>query len=93
MPRCFLPRFLALSDIDDDEAFDDGASEDVSDDGISESDDDDEALRDSRARILRRDFRFFFCSGRCLTHCSNHCLNHLFSKVYMQFRNSSCTRL
>ena len=67
MPRCFLPPFLALSDTDDeaidDEASegDDEASEDVNDDGTAET------LRDRRARVLRRDFRFFFCSGRCLT--------------------------
>ena len=59
MPRCFLPRFLALSDTDDDEAIDDEASE-----GDDETIDD-EALRDSRAR--RRDFRLFYCSDRCLT--------------------------
>ena len=98
MPRCFLSRFLALSDIDD-EAIDDEASKDVSDDGTSESDDeitvnddddDDEALRDRRARILRRDFRLFFC---CSDRCLNHCSNHLFSRVHMQFRNSRCIRL
>ena len=89
MPRCFLlrlSRFLALSDSNDDEAIDDKASKDMNDNETAESDN--ETLRDLRARVLRRDFRFFLYSDRCLIHC----LNHLFFKVYMQFRNSSCTR-
>ena len=61
MPRCFLlrlSRFLALSNTDNDGAIDDGVSE--GDDEAAK------ALRDRRARVLRRDFRLFFCSGRCL---------------------------
>ena len=73
LPRCFLlclSRFLALSDIDNDETIADEKSKNVSDDETSENEDDDEvindeALRDSRAR--RRNFRFFFYSDRCLT--------------------------
>ena len=87
MPRCFLlrlSRFLALSDIDDDEAIDDGTSEGDDDDEASESDD--RALRDPRARVFRRDLRFFFCSG--------HCLNQkLQKKLQTESRNRPCTRL
>ena len=62
MSRCFLSRFLALSDTD---------NEEIIDDVISENENDDDALRDSRARVLQRDFRLFFYSGRCLIHCLN----------------------
>ena len=59
MPRCFLSRFLALSDTDD-EAIDDEAFKDVNDDETAKT------LCDRRARVLRRDFRLFFYSERCL---------------------------
>ena len=73
MPRCFLPRFLALSDTndeamnneasesdDDDEAIDDEAFKDVSDDETAET------LCDRRARVCRRVFRLFFYLNHCL---------------------------
>ena len=82
MPRCFLSRFLALSDTDDG-AIDDRASKDVNDDGTAE------ALCDRRARVLRRDFRLFFCSDRCLIQCSNH----LFSRTHIESRKRPCIRL
>ena len=84
MSRCFLSRFLALSDIDDDGAIDDGLSE-------SEGDDDDEAseaLRDRRARVRRRDFRLFFCSDP--GHCS---IQKLETKLQTESKNRPCIRL
>ena len=62
MSRCFLPRFLALSDTDNDESIDDEISESEGDDETAE------ALRDRRTRVRRRVFRLFFC-------CSDRCLN------------------
>ena len=59
MPRCFLSRFLALFNINNDEAINDEASEDVSDNEAFKNDDDDDdetvkALCNRRARVRRR---------------------------------------
>ena len=75
MSRCFLSRFLALFNTNNDEAIDDEAFEDVNDDEIindetSEDESDDETAKtlcNRRTRVRRRDFRLFFCSD--LDHC------------------------
>ena len=67
MSRYFLSRFLALSDINENEIINDEIFKDVSDDETSESDNETvKTLRDRRARVHRRVFRLFFCC-RCLT--------------------------
>ena len=53
LSRYFLPRFLVLSDTNDDEAIDDEASKDVSDDEVIKTNNEIiKALRDRQTRVL-----------------------------------------